>query len=91
MKKEELRNLLLGSLNRDKARQCAESVRRNEPKDVPMIAHGMPDYHAFCTGYWQECDRCSHYVSKGTGFFCTAWEKAYPGKVEWFKVESEDG
>ena len=61
-----------------------EVFRRYSPKDPPMIAQDMPDYHAFCSGYYQHCEHCPHYVNSGTGLFCSMWEAVYPGVVRWY-------
>ena len=63
-----------------------EAFRRASPKEPPMIAPGMPDYAAFCGGYWRECDHCPHYVNSGTGLFCSMWEAVYPGRVTWYPM-----
>ena len=61
-----------------------EAFRQASPKEPPMIAPGMPDYAAFCAGYWRECDHCPHYVNTDTGLFCSMWEAVFPGKVRWY-------
>ena len=63
-----------------------EGFRRYSPKEPPMIAQDMPDYHVFCSGYYQQCEHCPHYVNSGTGLFCQMWEEVYPGVVQWYPI-----
>lgn len=63
-----------------------EAFRLASPKEPPMIAQDMPDYYAFCSGYFDLCDHCPHYVNSGTGLFCSMWEAVYPGRVMWHSI-----
>lgn len=63
-----------------------EAVRGAWPDGPPMIAQDMPDYYAFCSGYFELCDHCPHYVNSGTGLFCSMWEAVYPGRVMWHSI-----
>ena len=89
-----LKALIFKKKQNEKARTVAKQLensceelevfRRYSPKDPPMIAQDMPDYHAFCSGYYQHCEHCPHYVNSGTGLFCSMWEAVYPGVVRWY-------
>ena len=61
-----------------------EAVRGAWPDGPPMIAPDMPDWTAFCVGWWQDCFRCSYYDANPNGSPCTLWEAAFPGKVRWY-------
>ncbi|WP_446425380.1 hypothetical protein [Mailhella sp.] len=65
-----------------------EVFRRYSHKEPPMIAHGMPDYDAFCAGYTaRSCEHCPRYINTGTGLFCQMWEDVYPGAVTWYPAD----
>lgn len=61
-------------------------VRAAWSEGPPMIDQDMPDYSAFCSGYYQHCEYCPHYVNTGTGLFCSMWEAVYPGIVRWYPI-----
>lgn len=59
-------------------------VRGAWPDGPPMVAQDMPDWSAFCVGWWQDCFRCPYYDGNPNGSPCTLWEAAFPGKVRWY-------
>ena len=61
-----------------------EAVRGAWPDGPPMIAPDMPDWSAFCVGWWRDCFHCPYYDGNPNGSPCTLWEAAFPGKVRWY-------
>jgi hypothetical protein len=61
-----------------------EQVRGAWPDEPPMIAQDMPDWSAFCVGWWRECFNCPCYDGDPNGSPCTLWEAAFPSKVRWY-------
>ena len=59
-------------------------VRGAWPDGPPMIAPDMPDWSAFCVGWWQDCFRCPYYDGNPNGSPCTLWEAAFPCAVRWY-------
>ncbi len=43
----------------------------------PMLAPSVPDYAAFCPGYYQRCEACPDYRKNET-MFCARWNRTYP-------------
>ena len=57
--------------------QRAETPRRTAP---PMLAPFLPDYAAFCSGYYRSCEGCPEY-QRGRAMFCALWNRTYPEKA----------
>lgn len=59
-------------------------VRGAWPDGPPMIAQDMPDWSAFCVGWWRECFNCPYYNGNPNGSPCALWEAAFPCVVRWY-------
>lgn len=49
----------------------------------PMIAPDMPDWKAFCSGWYRDCFHCPYYDANPNSSPCALWEEAFPGVVTW--------
>lgn len=61
-----------------------EMVRRAWPDGPPLVAQDMPDWSAFCAGWWRDCFLCPCFDGSPNGSPCALWEAAFPGAVRWY-------
>jgi len=57
----------------------AEIVPHKAPAP-PMLAAFLPDYAAFCPGYFRQCFRCPEFLP-GKTLFCARWNRTFPDKA----------
>ena len=61
-----------------------EQVRSAWPDGPPMQCQDVPDWSAFCVGWWRDCFQCPYYDANPASSPCALWEAAFPGVVRWY-------
>ena len=61
-----------------------EQVRSAWPDGPPMQCQDVPDWSAFCVGWWRDCFQCPYYDANPASSPCALWEAAFPGAVRWY-------
>ena len=64
-----------------------EQVRSAWPDGPPMQCQDMPDWSAFCVGWWRDCFQCPYYDANPASSPCALWEAAFPGAVRWYPAK----
>ena len=66
--------------NTGRAAESGRTRGENVPERIPpppMLAPFVPDYAAFCPGYYRSCETCPDYLREET-LFCARWNRTYP-------------
>ena len=63
-----------------------EQVRSAWPDGPPMQCQDVPDWSAFCVGWWRDCFQCPYYDANPASYPCALWEAAFPGVVRWYPI-----
>lgn len=64
-----------------------EQVRSAWPDGPPMQCQDVPDWSAFCVGWWRDCFQCPYYDANPASSPCALLEVAFPGVVRWYPAE----